>query len=314
MLLLGAACYAGQCGHARAGSIAVIPRTTAQEIWEAEHAGAAHAAQRYGWSVYWNAPSRMEDFPRQVQIVQRAIEEHPDGLVLTPAHDVVLLSAVENALLHKIPTVILGEHLSLAAGNGLSYVLNDDAATGRAAAAYAAQYLHDDDSVLLLGTNPDLLSSMAKSNAFVESLAVIRPHVHVAVKRGTVLSAAAAAEETAHQLSTDAHLRVIVTLNVDLSRASYNVLLNAQVLGHVRLIACDQDLDLLHHLRNDGIDALIAQDTRSMGEQAIENIHRQILGQPVPAITTVPPILITRDNVDSEAVQRVLAMDWRVRP
>lgn len=113
--------------HHSRHAIAVIPQTTAQEIWESEHAGAARAASESGWSIYWNGPSREDDFTRQIQIVNQEIERRVDGLVLAPDHAVALISPVRNALAHNIPCVVVSSPLGISPGGMLSYVLNDEA-------------------------------------------------------------------------------------------------------------------------------------------------------------------------------------------
>jgi ribose transport system substrate-binding protein len=291
--------------------VAVIPETTAQEIWEAEHAGTARAAHSLGWKVYWNGPSREDDFPRQVQIVQQAISRGVIGLVLSPDHNVVLISAVQAALDNKIPVAIVGSPLGISPGKGLTFVLNDDAAMGRMAAERAAQYLKPGDTVAVLGMNPNLLSSIERAHAFEDAIRARVDDVHVDERHSTSASTAEAEEAAERLIQTEPHLRVIVALSINHSRAAYGALLNTRSEG-IRLIACDQDLDLLHHLRSGSIDSLIAQDTHTMGYTAVDNIHKQRIGTSVQQLTVVPPVLITRENIDSESVQRVLDMDWRV--
>ena len=292
--------------------IAVVPETTAQEIWESEHAGAAHAAHTFGWKVYWNAPSREDDFPLQARIVRRAIARNVAGLVLSPDHDVVLISAVEEALDKGIPTVIVGSPLGISPGNRLTFVVNDDAATGRLAAERAAKSLKPGDAVAILGLNPNLLSSIARANSFEQAASKLVPGVRFEEKLTTSVSSAEAEEVAEEVVRADPRLRVIVALNVSQSRAAYAALSNMGLTGKILLIACDQDLDLLYHLRSGAIDSVIAQNTYAMGYQAIESIHKQLTGGHVEPETVVPPVLITRENVDSEAVQQVLDMDWRV--
>jgi len=294
--------------------IAVVPETTAQEIWESEHAGAAHAAHELGWRVYWNGPSREDDFPRQIQIVNQAIDQRVDGLVLSPDHDVALISAVRAALASKIPTVIVGSPLGTTPGGNLIFVENDDAAMGRMAAERAVALLKPGDAVAVLGVNPNILGSIARADAFEAALRERKAGVEILERRGISSSFAEleeVAEETIHGYP---RLRAIFTLNVNQSRAVYGALLGTGSLGRIELIACDQDLDLLHHLRSGGIDSLIAEDTYTMGYEAVQAIHKQLSGQRADSRIVVQPVLVTRENVDSERIQQVLDMDWRVGP
>jgi len=301
------------CWHT-SSVVAVISETTAQELWEGEHAGAARAAQRYGWKLYWNGPSRIEDFPGQLQIVRRVLARGVRALILSPDHDVVLVSAVREALADKIPVVVVGTPLAMVPGNGLTYVLNDDQMTGRMAAEFAAHQLKDGDSVLVLGINPNLLGSVQKANAFEESMATLAPNAHIEEHHSTSDSAAETEDYAEQRVRADARIRFILALDVEQTRAGYAALINAGAEKRVHLIGCGQDLDLLHHLRFGVTDAIIAEDTNRMGEIAVENVHHQLAGEPVAASVLVKPVLVTRENIDSTDVQRVLSMDWRVQP
>jgi DNA-binding LacI/PurR family transcriptional regulator len=58
------------------------------------------------------------------------------------------------------------------------------------------------------------------------------------------------------------------------------------------------------------LDFVIEEDTRAMGQQAIELIHTRMLGQSVPATVYLHPKLITRDNINTQEVQQMLSTDF----
>ncbi len=68
---------------------------------------------RCGQPVCWGGmftgtgPSREDDLPRQIQIVNNAVARGVIGLVLAPDHAVALLSPVQAAIAQGIPTVIV---------------------------------------------------------------------------------------------------------------------------------------------------------------------------------------------------------------
>lgn len=297
--------------HERTTVIAVVPETTAQEIWESEHAGAEHEARTRGWSIYWNAPSREDDFPRQIQIVEQSIARKVDGLVLAPDHAIALISPVRTALAHHIPTVIVGSPLGIAPGDGLRYVLNDDRAMGTMAAQRASRLLADDESVVVLGVNASLIASVERANAFETELHRARPKIGIQEHPIGAASYAEAEETTENAIRADQRLHVIFALNVNQARAAFAALQATGQVGRIALIVCDQDLDLLHHLRTGGIDTILAQNTRQMGAQAIAAIDALRNNREVPLRQIVEPVLVTPENVDTDAIQQVLNMDWR---
>ena len=104
---------------------------------------------------------------------------------------------------------------------------------------------------------------------------------------------------------------MIVTLNVTQTRAAYSAVLRTNSLTRIKLIACDQDLDLVFRLRTGEIDAIIAQDTRTMGRIAIQMIReKEMSGRNSPSVI-VQPVLVTQENVDSPQVQDILDMNWK---
>ena len=306
MLLAGLAC---KSSHRPV--IAVIPETTAEEISESEHAGVENAARSLGWNVYWNAPSREDDVLRQIQIVSNAIERGVTGLILSPDHAVALISPVRAALARRIPTVIVGSPLGVSSSAYLAFVLNDDAATGRLAAQRAGRYLRAGDTVAILGVNPNILGSIDRTNAFESLLHQQFPGVNVLEKRSTSFSFAEAEETAEETIRSTPDLHVILALNIIQTRAAYAALLGTQSMGHVKLIGCDQDLDLVYHLRHGRIDALIAENTFVMGVDAVQIIHKLLRGERSASRTVVQPVLIIRENVDSDIIQQVLDMNWR---
>lgn len=299
------------CKSSHHALIAVIPGTTAQELSESEHAGAERAARAFDWNVYWNGPTREDDFPQQIHLVQEAIDRKVAGLVLSPDHAVALISPVRSALARGIPSVIVGSPLGTSPSGNLVFVVNDDAATGRLAADRAALYLKSDDAVAVLGVDPNILGSINRANAFESSLRQRFPNVRIIEKRSISFSIAEAEESVQKIIHSDSGLRVIVALNINQTRAAMHALHNSRSDGKIVLIGCDQDLDLMLHLRLGDINSVIAENSREMGSLAVQIIHERLQGEQTQSEVVVEPILVTRENIDTPAVQEVLNMGWK---
>ena len=151
--------------------VAVIPQTTAEELWECEHAGVATAAAGTRWSIYWNGPSSEDQVAQQITLVQHIDAIHASALILAPDHPLALTTVVRHVLSEGIPTVIVSTELPLYPQSNLAFVLNDDEAAGQLAAGYVAALLHEHGSVTLLGDNPAVRSSTMRAMAFARALA-----------------------------------------------------------------------------------------------------------------------------------------------
>ncbi len=293
--------------------VAVIPETTAQELWENEHAGIAAALPGNTWRIYWNGPTREDDIARQIALVEHAYAAGASGLILAPDHQLALTTEVRRITEHGIPTVILGTGLQLEAQAKLGFVLNDDGAAGALAADEIASFVHGKGDVALLGTNPDISSSEARGAAFARALAAHFPNLHLVAQPRGSYSLGQSEQDAEQVLAAHPGLKAIAAIGINETRAASIAIRSAGRSRQVMLVGFDQDLDLLYALRQGTIQAIIAQDTFDMGEKAmrlIEDAHR---GTSIAVTYRVAPVLITRETINSESVQRVLTMDWKPR-
>ena len=59
------------------------------------------------------------------------------------------------------------------------------------------------------------------------------------------------------------------------------------------------------------IDSIIVENTYEMGYRAIQLIAAERRGEAVPAQIKLSPKLVTRENLNTPEVQRMLTMNWR---
>src|SRR4051812_44516950 len=91
------------CDRNRAVDITFVARTTAMGLWEPEHRGADTAATKLGAHIYWNAPTREDDFEGQIALIDQAVAKHYRGLVISPDQTLALITPVRRALARGIP-------------------------------------------------------------------------------------------------------------------------------------------------------------------------------------------------------------------
>jgi ribose transport system substrate-binding protein len=133
------------------------------------------------------------------------------------------------------------------------------------------------------------------------------PDVRIVEQRS--MFGASEAEDAADELLLEhPALRAIVTLNVIQTRAAYNALSRAKLIGRIALIGCEQDFDIIYRVRTGEMDSVIAKDTGTMVRDAMQWIHRRREGAATGETILVEPKLVTRQNVDSPEIQRILAV------
>lgn len=274
----------------------------------------AHAAVPTHTFIYWNGPSGSDDNEQQITLVDRAIARRHFGIVLTPSAPFALDTVIESALTHEIPVVILGSAIDLPPNRLLSFVLNDDQRSGELAAARVHQLLGAKGEVALAGDDAMWPSSRICARAFEAALHRDAPEIRIVGRLSGDYTPGTAETALERVIQEHPHLDAIYSLRIGITHGAVSALRDMHREGKVVLIGNDQSLDLLFLLRQGTIDSLVVEDMRAMGEQAIGNILALRHGDSVQPVNYHEPVLVTRDNIDTEAVQERLRMDWRPQP
>jgi ribose transport system substrate-binding protein len=278
-------------------------------LWEAAHAGAEFAARQEGLQVYWNAPTREDDVQRQIDIIQHAIASGARGLILAPDQGLALMVPVRNIVAHGIPTVVISSRLPVQPGGKLSYILNDEVTTGHLASQRTGEILGGKGTVAVLGVDPDVSGILERTRSFETSLATLYPGVRIVEERAGGFNIAEAQDIAEDVLERNPHLDVFLALNSATTRGAYLALKRRGLLKRVKLVACEQDL--VPPLLTGEIDSIVVENTYEMARLAVQSVARQMRGESVPALIRLSPKLVTRENLDSPEVRRMLSMDWK---
>ena len=290
--------------HAHEDRIAVIPRTTATLLWEPMHQGIMEAARQHGVHVYWNAPPDEGDTEKQMGLYGSLQRGGYRGFIFSPDETLAARSAVLDTVGSGIPVVIVDDELGPSPSQGLSYVSNDEAAGALMAARQVLYLLHGRGTIAVTGIIPKSESSISRDEAFEQTLGTVAPGVRIVERQfgDTVLTHQ---EQIAQQIMLRPDpVDMIVALSATATRGAYYAKLSAAGHPSVAIIGFDQDLVL--PLETGDVDAIIGQDTRTIGRIAMQNLEAQMRGERVPGITRVPPILLTRETMASGTAKRLL--------
>jgi ribose transport system substrate-binding protein len=289
-------------------TIAVIPRACGTALWEPEHAGVAHVARHQGMSVYWNAPTREDDVAGQIDLLEKIVAKGYAGVIIAPDQTLPLRSPVRRIVSQGLPIVVVGTNLGIAPTAKLSYVLSDDTAAGQMAARRIGKILNGHGAIAILGINPQLTGITARERSFEGTLEREYPNIQVVARRLGYYSVAQEQQVTEDILNRGEAINAIVALSHVTTRGAFYALVEFDKTRTIKLVGFDQDL--MPPIRTGGIDSVVMESTYDMGRTAMETLDGQIHGRTVPGISVVPPLLMTRDNIDSPEIRRQLAANW----
>ena len=289
--------------------IAVIPKGTTHVFWKSVEAGARAAAADLDVEIVWKGPLKENDRGQQIAIVEQFVTEGVSAIVLAPLDAVALRRPVAMAAQRKIPVVIFDSALQGEPGKDfVSLVATDNRRGGELGGAKLGDLLDGKGNVVLLRYQVGSASTDAREAGFSAAVAS-RPELEV-ISDNRYSGATAGEAKTAalNMLDTLKQADGIFCPNESSTFGMLLALRQHNLAGAKKFVGFDTSPALIDALRKGEIDALVAQDPRTMGRRAVTAAVDRLQGKPVEPVIDTGAAVVTRDNVDSPEIQNILQL------
>ena len=320
LLLAGvvAACGAGCRGAQSPASggktlrIAFVPKGTTHEFWRTIHAGAVKGvrdleAQGVKVDLVWKGPLREDDREQQVQVVESFASQGVDGIVLAPLDERALVRPVEEARRLGVPTVIVDS--ALASPQIVSFVATDSFKGGELAADEMGRRLDGKGRILLLRFQEGSASTTAREEGFLSRVAKHWPGLRIASQDQhagpTRDTAKRAAENVLNRFGRE--IDAVFVVNETSAGGMLLALQDAGLAGKLEFIGFDGSREFVDAVRTGQMSAFVLQDPFRMAAVALTTLVDHLRGRSVPARIDTGVVVVTRENLDSPAVQEMLS-------
>lgn len=287
--------------------ISVIPRSTGSLLWEPLRQGVAETLLGNDIRMRWEAPLDDGDIKSQLNLVEGATERRDRGIILAPDETLASRSIVLDAVRQGIPVVVVDDDFGPPPGPMLSYVSSDETVAVRLAAERLAQQLHGRGSVAIIGIDPRQEGSISREALLERSITQIAPGIHFVLRQWGDTSITHQQQICEELFSGASPPDAIMALSSVATRGAYYAKIAEDRPPRTIIIGFDQDdRDMLLPIRDGDVNAVVIQNTRAIGERAVQNILAKLEGKAFPARTLVAPILVTRESLDHPEVVSLL--------
>jgi len=289
------------CGHKGPATIMVITPTGGLEYWEDFNHAVEASAKAAGIQTELAAPQAVTDYTEQAQMVETAISRHVQGIIVSPAHQLVLNSVLQKAVQARIPVVIVGSPIALSASDFAAFVGWDEAEAGRLAARRFVALIGRGGEVGVVGVSPTVESSSLIERAFTEEIARAPRVKLVGVKYG--LSDWARSRQAVLDLvSEHPNIKGIFTTD-EFSTHAAAFAFDQPGQKRPLLIGISDELQELNGLKSGRIDALVVTNPRELGVQAMQAMRAALAGGNASAFSTnLPVYIVDRQSINGNPV------------
>lgn len=296
---------AAGCGKPQKSRIAVIPMGRSHLYWQSIHAGAISAARELNVDIVWNGPATETDYSGQLQIADAMINQRVDAIAIAPIDRTAMVSVVERAAREKIPVVIFDSGINT--DNILAQISTDNYRGGVLGAERIGRILEGKGRVAMVAVQPGSASTVLREQGFEDTIRKSFPGIQIIDKRFGMADFAKSLAAAENMLTAHPDMDAMFASNETSTVGAAQALKGRK--GRVRLVGFDSSPTLLEDLQSGLIDSLVVQDPFRMGYDSVQAAVKKLRGGTPEKMQNMPPLLVTRDNLNDLAVQKQLKPD-----
>ena len=287
--------------------IAVIPKCTTHVFWKAVEGGAREGAKEAGAEMIWKGSLKEDDPAQQIQIFEQFVAEDVGGIVLAPIDDAALRRPVAAAMQKGIPVVIMdsafkGEPLK----DFVCTVSTNNLRAGEMAGEQLGKLLHGKGKVVLFRYKEGSASTSQREAGFLEAIKRF-PEIQVIVDNrysGTTISEAHSA--ALNMLDKLKEADGIFCSNEPSTLGMLLALKQNNLAASKKLVGFDTSPGLVEGLKSGEIKALVAQNPKKMGREAVQALVSKMQGETVNAVIDSGAAVVTKENLGTSEIQALL--------
>jgi ribose transport system substrate-binding protein len=282
-------------------AIAVIPKNTTEEpFWKSIEAGVREGAKEAGVEMIWKGPLKEYDPAQQIQIVEQFVLEGVGGIVLAPIDQTALKRPVAAAMQKGIPVVIMDSALKgEPVKDFVSTVSTNNRRAGEMAGEQLGKLLAGKGKVVVLRFERGSASTRQREGGFLQA---IKKFPGIQVIADDRYSGTTVRDAQSAALDMLGKLREAEGVFCSTGRSTLGMLLALKqnnLAGSKKLVGFDASQALMEGLKNGEIQALVVQNPKKMGREAVKILVAKMKGETVPTVVDSGARIITKKNLNT---------------
>lgn len=259
----------------------LITMDSMDEHWLSVKKGAETKAKELGdVDIIFRAPAGKVDPNEQTRMVEDAINQKVDAILLAPSDKSALGPVVERAIDEKIPVVIIDSPVD--AEGYVTFLSTDNYAAGALAADTLAKLVNEKGKVGIINAQPGAGTAIARSSGFEDRLKDKYPNMKVAGIQYSNGDKAVALNQATDMMTANPDLLGFYGSNEGSTVGISRALEESGNIGKIKLVGFDFSKDTITGLKNGSIQASMVQNPEKMGYDGVAAAYDNINGKEVP--------------------------------
>lgn len=283
-----------------------IPKTVdgTNDFWTSLILGTKMAAKEYGADLTILAPEREQDVKRQNELLQQAIEEKPDAILISPSSFTDSDELLKKAKKAGISIVYIDSYTK---ENLQEFtVATDNLEAGRKLGEYARRLIEDEKEaqIAIVSHVKGVSTAVEREQGFREGLGELGENVVEVVYCDSQFEKAY--ELTQELLKKYPHLKLIAGMNEYSSVGAARAIRDAGAVQKVKVVGIDSSKEAVQLMEEGVFSGLVIQKAFKMGYIGVREAIRMIYGEKVEKNIDSGSELVTLENMYSSEIEKLL--------
>ncbi|OME73252.1 hypothetical protein BSK65_05545 [Paenibacillus odorifer] len=286
-------------------TIIYVPKTidTSIEFWEVMKQGVATAAKEFGADVHTVGTDTELDVDKQIQLLEQAIEEKPDAIILAATDYYRLVPVAEQIKAAGITLITVDSGLN--GGVSESFIATDNYEAGRKAAQKLIENIQSDDQVAIMNFVPGSATAIEREKGVRDALS----QNGVNLVQDTLYSNGSS--KKAYQLTVDLlknqpQLKGIIGLNEPSTLGAGLAIMDMGLKSKVKLVGFDNSSSEVQLLENETMLGTVIQKPFTMGYLAVKTALEVVSGHKVAPVMDTGSEFITKENMYTSENEKLM--------
>lgn len=274
------------------------------DFWVQLLEGARMAAMENGMEIEIVAPDTEDDVERQNRLVDWAIEQKPEAIVLVPSSYVESAAAVRRIEESGIPLILVDSEAE--GHNARTVVCTDNVNAGRIQGEFMRSYLKEGAEIALICHVQGSSTAQDREKGVREGLGDYEDQiVDVVFCDSNYDKAYRLMNEV---LDRHPNIKMVAGLNEYSAVGAARAIKDRKLQDQIDMVGFDCSLEEIQLLEEGVFEGIVIQNPYKMGYLSVEAAASVIRGEPVPEKIDSDSKLVTREEIFTDENQKILFM------
>lgn len=275
----------------------LITMDSMDQHWLSVRAGAEDMAEELGdVSITFRAPADKTDPGEQVRMVEDAINQKADAILIAPLDATALKPVVEKAAEANIPVIDIDSPVDT--DKTTSFVATDNEKAARIAADTLAELINKKGKVAIINHQPGAGTAMLRENGFKDQVETKYPDIKIVTTQYSSGDKTKAMNQALDIMTANPDLAGFYACNEGSTVGVAQAIKQKKATGKIKLVGFDKSEDTINSINDGMIQATMVQNPYKMGQLAAQFAHNVLNDKEVEKLVDTGVTVITKDNVE----------------